>query len=1118
MFRRAFRTPPSNDRRWLKRLGPLSLVLALVGVLAPSTLIPAGAADATESLSIQGCRNNGSISLPNADGDFICADSAYTPGNLGKGWNELDLVPFRVTATGGTSTPGTFSIVLDNRDGGNPGYDVISVPVLNDRLSDASCTAPTVGAQTNLSPGLGGADISIYREVTITQAPGSTCVYDYYGRLALGSHLYPGSSLHANLANENQSTAGIGSKEVSIPVREILPQELRKDMTATQGSDHVWNVTKAASRANLSFDDTCTTITAGLQQPVSITVAWTKLPASPTGEITIVTHVYAKNPAARTITVNVTDQIYSGTTAIGSATDPVSVAVPANTELLVLTHSTTVPAGTTNLNDIATATYTDLVTGIPVPGTTTARASATVQTSSAEANATATIADVESITGNGFSFSVDSVTGSSGTFGGGYTLRTHTTDPVSWTSGSQSGSGSVTFVKTVYATAGVAGSGSLSDTATLTGSDGFTTAASASVGLSARAMVTLNINKTIPNVLTGDETVSFDFQVFNADDVLVGTRAIAFSAGDTSGSASVPGLAPGTYTVHEVPNPSGEWGIQEDRSVTIALPSCSGSVSFANTRNTGDLLVEKVTTGGTGTFRFDVDCDRDAYDRLGDDALTIVGSGTAGVTGILTGTVCTVTERDNPLFSSVVTPDDGEVTIVTGINTVSFENTRRVGRLTISKTADAPGTFTFDVDCSVDSFDRLGLNPVVIVNGGTHVISDIPTGTTCEVTERDNPLFSSVVIPDDGSVEITTEGETVTFTNTRLTGPLTISKSAIGGIGTFTFDVDCSDNAFDQVVSMEDGESRTITGIPTTTTCTVTERSDPLFTSSVLPVNGAVTIDVDGEDIAFVNTAKTNGIILDKKVNGGDHATTGDALPVHAGDSLTYTVVITNNGLVPLTITALSDSLYAGLITACPQGIGSVLAVGASFTCTYTVGAVGDANNVASVTVVDGLGRTLTDRDGTYVDVLNPGITIVKTANPVSVSVSGPVTYTYVVTNTGDTTLRDVLVTDDILGVIGRISELAPGESVTLAKTVDVDATTPPTNIGTVVGTDVLGQTVTANDDATITVVLGLVLPAELPRTGSPLGAQTRAALALIQVGLVLTLAGRRRRMVRRAD
>ena len=112
--------------------------------------------------------------------------------------------------------------------------------------------------------------------------------------------------------------------------------------------------------------------------------------------------------------------------------------------------------------------------------------------------------------------------------------------------------------------------------------------------------------------------------------------------------------------------------------------------------------------------------------------------------------------------------------------------------------------------------------------------------------------------------------------------------------------------------------------------------------------------------------------------------------------------------------------------------------------------------------------------------------------------------------------LRDVTVTDDILGAIGTIGELAAGESVTISKTVQVDASTPPRNIGTAVGTDILGQTVSATDDAVITVVLAAV--AELPRTGSPLEAETRTAIMLIEVGVFLTLAGRRRRTLRRAD
>jgi uncharacterized repeat protein (TIGR01451 family) len=297
----------------------------------------------------------------------------------------------------------------------------------------------------------------------------------------------------------------------------------------------------------------------------------------------------------------------------------------------------------------------------------------------------------------------------------------------------------------------------------------------------------------------------------------------------------------------------------------------------------------------------------------------------------------------------------------------------------------------------------------------------------------------------------------------------------------------------------------------------VTERSNPLFTTSVLPAGGTVSIDAGGENVAFINTAKPNGLTLDKKVNGGDHATTGDALLAHNADSLTYTVVITNNGLVPLTLTAMSDSLYAGLVAACPQAVGSVLAAGASFTCTYTVGASGDAHNVAAVSAVDGLGRTLTVSDGTYVDVINPAITIVKTANPPSVSVSGPVTYTYVVTNTGDAVLNNIVVNDDIIGLIGTVGSLNPGESITMAKTVNVDANTPPTNIGTATGTDVIGGSVTASDDETITVVLGEVLvapAAELPRTGAPLRTEGRVGIILLQAGLALWFLGRRRRQV----
>ena len=49
-------------------------------------------------------------------------------------------------------------------------------------------------------------------------------------------------------------------------------------------------------------------------------------------------------------------------------------------------------------------------------------------------------------------------------------------------------------------------------------------------------------------------------------------------------------------------------------------------------------------------------------------------------------------------------------------------------------------------------------------------------------------------------------------------------------------------------------------------------------------------------------------ITIDKKVEGGDHKPVGDALLSHEGDTLGYTVLITNTGDTPLQITALSDT------------------------------------------------------------------------------------------------------------------------------------------------------------------------------------------------------------------
>ena len=113
-------------------------------------------------------------------------------------------------------------------------------------------------------------------------------------------------------------------------------------------------------------------------------------------------------------------------------------------------------------------------------------------------------------------------------------------------------------------------------------------------------MVSLQINKTIPagSLRTG-ESVTFNFDISGpsgfSDDA-----AITFNFGDSlSKSTTLTGLAPGTYTVHEVPQAN--WADHTDQVDTITLPDCAGSVSFNNSTLAPALSILKTADDETVT-------------------------------------------------------------------------------------------------------------------------------------------------------------------------------------------------------------------------------------------------------------------------------------------------------------------------------------------------------------------------------------------------------------------------------------------------------------------------------------------------------------------------------------
>ena len=965
------------------------LIAFLLNLVAPvaSIAVPAGAPLArTETamaatdpmhvgLTLEGCRNP-SVNLETTG--FVCADADYTTGNLGKTWNELDLVPHRLTSALGTqadaTTTYTIGIAADGMDAGHPGYDVMSVPVVNTALSDASC-AVIAGPQVTITPGVGGTDSSIGRLFTISQDKGTTCVFDWYERLALGSHLFPGSSLHTNRTNQSWSTSGIGAADVSIPVKEILPQELSKDMSAERGQTYSWAVDKSTDDSPLTFLNTCADTAGALSADVQITVTWTRSGPTGSGSTTITTHVYATNPAHRTITVNATDKIYAGAdqSVLLDTFNTGNVNVAAgSTDLLIGTHSFVYAGAATHFNDVATATYTDLVTGIPVPGNTTATASAdTVASQGAIANSSVTISDTESITGEGLSFSVAAP--SVGAFDG-YVAGTGTTGPVNW-SATATNSGSVTFSKTVMLDEPRITSGSLDDTATITGDgDNELSFDSASIVINADAQVALTIHKSIPNALNSDTTFAFRVTGPGGYDE---TFNLTIPAGQTSASIEVGGLEPGSYTVHE--NAKAGWASQADEVVDLTLPNCSGTATFTNSpisiaiNKTNEFDGQSVVRGQEIDFTIDVDVTNGpAHDAVISDTLPLGLTYLAGSASPSTGFSVSVNGSGQQVLTWMVDELTGSDNLFTYTATV---NDDAEGTLTNLACVDSLDTDEICDDSTVD------VTPpsVTIVKTNDASESTVTRGSTVgydlEVTVSNGPAHDVVVndtlpagvVYKDGTAlpasgfSVSADGHELTWT--------------VGTLDTGTYHF-----TYDGLVENDAPLNQELTNVG----CVAA--SDDEVNDETNPICDDSTIEVQPPQIQITKTENDADDIV--VIGQSIHYT----LTVTVTDGPMQDVVVTD--AIPAGLTYVADSAAPSTgFTATGQDLEWIVGELANGAYTFQYDATVDNDATGSLTNLGCVDAEVLEEplcDQTTVEIIPPTLVIEKAADTDLITISGP--------------------------------------------------------------------------------------------------------------------------------
>ncbi len=385
------------------------------------------------------------------------------------------------------------------------------------------------------------------------------------------------------------------------------------------------------------------------------------------------------------------------------------------------------------------------------------------------------------------------------------------------------------------------------------------------------------------------------------------------------GVATITGIPTGSVcTVTEPAFPGAPTGYSWSKTITGSPTAAitkdgTATVTVANklTRDLGSLEITKtLDVGGsnfdtTTTFAISYECTLAGVVTKSGTA-NLAKDGVATITGIPTGSVCTVTEPAFPgaptgySWSKTITGSPTAAITKDGTATVTVANklTRDLGSLEITKTLDVGGS-NFDTTTTFAISYECTLAGVVTKSGtanlakdGVATITGIPTGSVCTVTE---PAFPgaptgyswSKTITGSPTAAITKDGTaTVTVANklTRDLGSLEITKifdpKTSGFTGKFSITVDCDVDSFDQTLMVGAGETKTISGIPTGTKCTVSEPSLPTdptgwtFGTPVLdPASGQVTIATRATTytVKVTNsiTRDTGSIRIEKTVNKG---------------------------------------------------------------------------------------------------------------------------------------------------------------------------------------------------------------------------------------------------------
>ncbi|WP_196890314.1 beta strand repeat-containing protein, partial [Aureivirga sp. CE67] len=565
-------------------------------------------------------------------------------------------------------------------------------------------------------------------------------------------------------------------------------------------------------------------------------------------------------------------------------------------------------------------------------------------------------------------------------------------------------------------------------------------------------VISNNGNVTLSDISVTDTGIDFGMNPTTISDLAVGTSE-TFT---------------GTYVLTQADIDTGNYTVQS--SVTSTLPDGVTVIEDTLSDDPEDATTETedptvTTLNQNGSIEITTN-----------DVLDLGADGVLNAGDIITYTLV-VSNNGNVTLSDISVTDTG----------IDFgTNPTTVGTLAVGTSETFTGTYVLtQADIDTGNYTVQSSVTSTLPDGVTVIedtLSDDPEDAT---TETEDPTVTT--LNQNGSIEITTNdvldlgadgvlnaGDIITYTVViSNNGNVTLSDISVTDTG-----IDFGMNPT-TVASLAVGTSETFTGIYVLTQADIDAGNYTVQSSvtSTLPDGVTVIEDTLSDDPEDVTTETEDPTVTTLNQSGNIEITTNDVLDLgtdgvlNAGDIITYTVVVSNNGNVTLSDISVTDTgIDFGMN---PTTVGT-LAVGTleTFTGTYVLTQADiDAGNYTvqssvTSTLPDGvtvIEDTLSDdpEDGTTetedptVTTLNQSGNIEITTNDVLdlgadgvLNAGDIITYTVVVSNNGNVTLSDISVTDtgiDFGTNPTTVGTLAVGTSETFTGTyiitqADIDA------------------------------------------------------------------------------